>query len=551
MFKNIDATLDKLDPDQSPELVLVLESARTRLEALVDSQSYDETRHGLQVHEVSDESIVQCYAEALAPFPFVENFTVGEFLAFYESNDEIVKQRTKRKVGRPKKSSSDRVAEMRSQREILSACLPGLRFNILTGGYEYLKQDGAGKWYYYTMRGDDLDLMYIRLTTNNGVQLNEQTVVKQVKEIAQSNQFNPIAAVMDEASERYPNLSIEEAKTFLYGLGTHFFGNDPNEPQLEGMPMRNSLIARYILGLAHLSRNFGQPPAWMPILIGFQGCGKSAFVRYLLPYERSLTGELSGQVATLLKEPYRLFTAFLWEFPEIDTHMKASNIEELKMLVTGQKDEYRRPYSSLPDSRDRQFAFIGTSNRDEIFVDPSGERRYIPISIPNGHYVPWRELVHISDDSEYSGTDFCWKLWAAANLLVTEKVFKPDYFRALNAEETKILSTWQRSFAQVDPWENSIIQEIISMGGKRFATETILEKIGVEPARQTNADRNRVRTVLFKVFGPDAVRKVTINMPGGIRRKGWSINQEFSLETSLAARVERLNSTQSGGSNDF
>ena len=231
--------------------------------------------------------------------------------------------------------------------------------------------------------------------------------------------------------------------------------------------------------------------------------------------------------------------------------MKQSNIEDLKMLVTGQKDEFRRPYASLPDSRPRQFAFIGTSNRDEIFVDPSGERRYIPISIPNGHEVRWRELVNISETSEYSGTDFCWKIWAAANLLVTEQVYSPDRFRALTAEETKILSEWQRTFAQVDPWEAAVVQEIVSMGSERFATETLLERIGVEPAKQTNADRNRVRTILIKVFGEDRIKKVTINMAGGIRRKGWMIDREFSVNDSLEARLERLHSTPSGGSKDF
>ena len=90
--------------------------------------------------------------------------------------------------------------------------------------------------------------------------------------------------------------------------------------------------------------------SWLPILVGAQGVGKSQFARTLVPEQ--LFAEVSTPLETLMKEQYRLHTAWLLELPEIDNYFNTRNIENFKNLVTSRVDEVRFPYAALPSKLD-------------------------------------------------------------------------------------------------------------------------------------------------------------------------------------------------------
>ena len=112
------------------------------------------------------------------------------------------------------------------------------------------------------------------------------------------------------------------------------------------------------------------------ILEGTQGSGKSTFCRIL-------GGEY---FATLHLDPRNKDTAMalrgkhIIELPEM-THLRQSQVEMVKAFLTTEVDYLRLPYGKTFDHFPRQCIFIGTTNETgEYLPDPTGNRRFLPIS---------------------------------------------------------------------------------------------------------------------------------------------------------------------------
>ena len=119
----------------------------------------------------------------------------------------------------------------------------------------------------------------------------------------------------------------------------------------------------------------------IPVLIGPQGIGKSAFLRSMLPPE----------MADLFSDGLR-FDAFpekqldavrgrvIVEVSEMAGRSRA-DIETMKAFVVRQNDGHvRRPYARHTESQPRRFVMCGTTNvLTDLPNDPSGNRRFVPI----------------------------------------------------------------------------------------------------------------------------------------------------------------------------
>lgn len=121
----------------------------------------------------------------------------------------------------------------------------------------------------------------------------------------------------------------------------------------------------------------------IPVFIGDQGIGKSAFLRCALPpdmpdlYSDGLRWDArpGDQVdATLGK--------VIVEVSEMAGRGRAE-IEAMKAYISRQDDgTVRRPYARHPEPLPRQFIICGTTNRaDDLPNDPSGNRRFVPVEL--------------------------------------------------------------------------------------------------------------------------------------------------------------------------
>lgn len=124
-------------------------------------------------------------------------------------------------------------------------------------------------------------------------------------------------------------------------------------------------------------------------LIGPQGCNKSTFIDKLGKdwYSDSFT-TVHG------KESFeQLQGAWLIEIAEMSGFRKADN-EAIKLFISKRIDTFRPAYGRSPEDFPRQNIFIATSNTRNLFTDPTGGRRFLPVDVVPEDALKdvWRDL---------------------------------------------------------------------------------------------------------------------------------------------------------------
>jgi predicted P-loop ATPase len=449
----------------------------------------ENTPDSLMIADTEDELLQQQYFELLANFDFIESFTVFEFKVFQNVIAAAFKQNEAR--GRPRKDL-DKVQRTQDDFSTLKDCFKGLRKNLLTHQMEYLRRNpDSNEMEWYQLQGNDLDQISTNLALDFGIHIPLIRARSSLIAVAERNPYRPTSAMVDLARAKYPSMTLEEAKDFLSTLGTELLGVIPEEPDINGRSLRDEAMYRWFCGTVRVARQPGNTLQWLPILIGKQGCGKSQFCRFLIPdnFQDTLCGEITTPLDTLKKEPYRLHTAFLHELAEIDDKMrKESDSSPLKNLVTAKNDDCRFPYDRLPVKLKRQFVIIGTTNRDTLFVDPTGNRRYLPIKIPDNFLIPWQEL----------GESLNWKIWAAADIIVESLTDSPEWLVGFTMEELQIIDDYQQGFAQEDPWEAPIKTFVASHS--IFKPDELLQYLEIPRSQQGPKDNKRIDDIIKRVY---------------------------------------------------
>ena len=114
----------------------------------------------------------------------------------------------------------------------------------------------------------------------------------------------------------------------------------------------------------------------MLVLIGPQGCRKSTTLAKL--------GKswFSDSLYTVTgKDAYEQVQGFwIIEMGEMAATRKAE-LEQIKQFISKQSDSYRAAYARRTQEHPRQCAFFGTTNDDEFLRDPTGGRRFWPVTV--------------------------------------------------------------------------------------------------------------------------------------------------------------------------
>ena len=148
----------------------------------------------------------------------------------------------------------------------------------------------------------------------------------------------------------------------------------------------------------------------IPILIGAQGIGKSAFPRCALPKEgRNIWFSDGLNLAGSPKEQVEAISGrVICESAEL-TGMRKVDLAKLKRFITANNDgDIRSAYDRRPKDRPRRMVLIGTSDRlDCIPADKAGYRRFVPVVLPTGCHVEawmdeWREQLWAEGVAKYA-----------------------------------------------------------------------------------------------------------------------------------------------------
>ena len=124
----------------------------------------------------------------------------------------------------------------------------------------------------------------------------------------------------------------------------------------------------------------------VPMLIGEQGCGKTTFFKRLLPPSLREYCLDHLNLSNKFDKEMALTNNILVILDEFDS-IRPSQHPEVKQLLSKSKVNGRPIYGSTQEDRPRYASFVATTNNPYPLTAPTGSRRYICITIPEGKFI--------------------------------------------------------------------------------------------------------------------------------------------------------------------
>ncbi|MGH7441916.1 MAG: VapE domain-containing protein, partial [bacterium] len=268
-------------------------------------------------------------------------------------------------------------------------------------------------------------------------------------------------------------------------LSTYFKADDTAYARAVGRNMMLAMVARVL----HPGCKFDN----LPVLIGAQGIGKS---RGLQALGGCWYGDVTPTARVDDKDFYQSFPGhMLIEIPELAA-LKRSRVEDVKAMLSRATDTYRKPYRELHGEVARSFIFVATTNETAFLTDPTGARRFWPVTCKGPVDVDGltqdRDRMFSEAKTLYDRAEKWWEVPEAEALAAQE---------AAHAEEP-----WG---ARIQGW----------LRGKTFVTlaEVCERALELAPKDQTPAATQRVAAHL-RATGWSETRKTL----DGHKTRGWS-----------------------------
>lgn len=124
----------------------------------------------------------------------------------------------------------------------------------------------------------------------------------------------------------------------------------------------------------------------VPTFIGAQGCGKTTFLRRLLPEHLRQYYLDHLNLSNKFDKEMALTNNLLVNLDELDA-IRPSQHAALKQTLSKNKVNGRPIYGASQEDRARFASFVATTNNPHPLTDATGSRRYICIAIPDGLYI--------------------------------------------------------------------------------------------------------------------------------------------------------------------
>ena len=124
----------------------------------------------------------------------------------------------------------------------------------------------------------------------------------------------------------------------------------------------------------------------VPTLIGAQGCGKTTFVRRLLPPHLRQYYLDHLNLSNKFDKEMALSNNLIVNLDELDA-IRPSQHAALKQTLSKSKVNGRPIFGRTQEDRLRFASFVATTNNPHPLTDATGSRRYICLSIPQGQMI--------------------------------------------------------------------------------------------------------------------------------------------------------------------
>ncbi|MTI71064.1 MAG: hypothetical protein FH751_12515 [Firmicutes bacterium] len=193
-------------------------------------------------------------------------------------------------------------------------------------------------------------------------------------EVAVKNAFHPIKEYLDglvwDGKERIETLMID------------YLGAEDNEC------VRAFTRKIFVTAVTRIYRP-GEKFDYCVVLIGPQGIGKSYIIKRIGKEWHS-----DSLITVKGKEAYeQLQGAWILEMAEL-TATKKVDVEAVKHFISKSEDTFRVAYGRHNETFKRQCVFFGTTNDYDFLNDPTGNRRFLPITVDgSGTKSLWKDLT--------------------------------------------------------------------------------------------------------------------------------------------------------------
>lgn len=124
----------------------------------------------------------------------------------------------------------------------------------------------------------------------------------------------------------------------------------------------------------------------VPVLIGPQGCGKTTYLRRLLPQRLRQYYLDHLNLSNKFDKEMALTNNLIVNLDELDA-IRPSQHANLKQTLSKSKVNGRPIYGSTQEDRARFASFVATTNNPHPLTDATGSRRYICLTTPKGMFI--------------------------------------------------------------------------------------------------------------------------------------------------------------------
>ena len=232
-----------------------------------------------------------------------------------------------------------------------------------------------------------------------------------IQVIAYEKRYNPVKGYLDTClSAQAPCPYFDRLASELLGID----GDDSDNLCLDGQHIADVILRRFFIAAVARAMKPGCDAPWMPVFVGAQNVGKSAFLRYLVPPQHAgpaWSTTVQQGISYLKEKPHILHAGWIVVLDEVERYFQRRFVEELKNLVSTSADYSAKKYQNEA-IYPRSFVIAGATNNKDFLVDPTGNRRFLPIIVHGKVPSPDDARVKIIDlDRLQADRD---SIWAAA-----------------------------------------------------------------------------------------------------------------------------------------
>ena len=323
------------------------------------------------------------------------------------------------------------------------------------------------EWEGRRMRDDHITWIRLAIAREYGPQYGAEDVQAICVQVARQATYHPVTRYLGGLMwDRVPRIS---------GFLTRYLG-------VADTPLHRAISRRWFVSCVARAMGQGERPVKCDsvlILAGKQGAFKSTAFRVLAGDDWFSDTALDIRN----KDAYQSIRGvWLYELAELAA-TRPRDAESVKAFLSAPTDRYRPPYGRNVVESHRQCVFVGTTNEATFLSDPTGARRFWPVSVGT---------IDIDAIRHDRGL-----LWAEA-----VEAFQAGEPWWLDPDEDRALADAQEQYQHEDPWLVTLDRWMASAENRAQASrgmrvgELLTAAVHMDEDRQKKGDEMRFGAVL-------------------------------------------------------